>query len=61
MIEQPHHHTNKAASDKQHAGFNPYQNNEGTVLGKLEIFITTFDLTKYCISHCRKRLLYGCC
>ena len=31
MIEQPHNHL---AADKQHAGFNPYQNNEGTVVGK---------------------------
>jgi len=29
MIEQPH---NQLASEKQHQGFNPYQNNEGTVL-----------------------------
>lgn len=32
MIEHSHNHI-KAAGDKQHAGFNPYQNNEGTVIG----------------------------
>mgnify|MGYP007048895256 FL=1 len=31
MIEQPHNHL---GSNKEHAGFNPYQNNEGTVVGK---------------------------
>ena len=31
MIEQPHNHL---AANKQHASFNPYQNNEGTVVGK---------------------------
>ena len=32
MIEHSHNHT---AANKEHAGFNPYQNNEGTVVGKL--------------------------
>ena len=36
MIEQPHNHL---AADKQHAGFNPYQNNEGTVVGKYLLFL----------------------
>ena len=31
MIEQPHNHL---APNKEHRGFNPYQNNEGTVVGK---------------------------
>ncbi len=31
MIEQPHNHL---GSNKEHRGFNPYQNNEGTVVGK---------------------------
>ena len=31
MIEQPHHHLK--GGNIQHA-FNPYQNNEGTVIGK---------------------------
>jgi len=30
MIEQSHH----TLSNTKHAGFNPYQNNEGTVIGK---------------------------
>ena len=30
MIEHAHNHLN----NKQHRGFNPYQNNEGTVIGK---------------------------
>jgi len=29
MIEQPHNHL---APNKEHRGFNPYQNNEGTVV-----------------------------
>lgn len=33
MIEHAHNHT-KAAGPIGHQGFNPYQNNEGTVLGK---------------------------
>ena len=33
MIEHSHNHL---ASDKEHRGFNPYQNNEGTVVGKLQ-------------------------
>jgi hypothetical protein len=33
MIEQSHNYLN-AAGEKKHAGFNPYQNNEGTVIGK---------------------------
>lgn len=35
MIEQPHHHLGK---ETQHAQFNPYQNNEGTVVGKYRTF-----------------------
>ena len=31
MIEHAHNHL---AAPKQQAGFNPYQNNEGTVIGK---------------------------
>ena len=31
MIEHSHNHL---GSNKEHAGFNPYQNNEGTVVGK---------------------------
>ena len=31
MFEHSHNHL---ASTKEHAGFNPYQNNEGTVVGK---------------------------
>ena len=31
MIEHSH---NKLGADKEHRGFNPYQNNEGTVVGK---------------------------
>jgi len=31
MVEQPHH---TLGANVQHRGFNPYQNNEGTVLGK---------------------------
>ena len=31
MIEHAH---NKLGAEKQHRGFNPYQNNEGTVVGK---------------------------
>ena len=31
MIEQPHNHL---APNVERPGFNPYQNNEGTVIGK---------------------------
>ena len=31
MIEQPHH---TLGNNIQHSGFNPYQNNQGTVVGK---------------------------
>ena len=31
LIEHSHNHL---ASNKEHRGFNPYQNNEGTVVGK---------------------------
>lgn len=31
MIEQPHNHL---GANREHRGFNPYQNNEGTVVGK---------------------------
>ena len=33
MIAHSHNHTQVAGNIK-HQGFNPYQNNEGTVLGK---------------------------
>ena len=36
MIEQPHNHL--AAGPVQHS-FNPYQNNEGTVIGKFKTVI----------------------
>jgi len=32
MIEHSHNHS--AAGPTKHHGFNPYQNNEGTVIGK---------------------------
>ena len=37
MIEQPHNFIGdrvNAPGEVQHAGFNPYQNNEGTTIGK---------------------------
>lgn len=44
MIEQPHH---TCGGNKQHQGFNPYQNNEGTVVGKyLRVYQHTKRLTK---------------
>lgn len=44
MIEQPHH---TLGNERQHQGFNPYQNNEGTVVGKyFGDFAFTNRLTK---------------
>ena len=59
MIEQPHNHL---GSNKEHAGFNPYQNNEGTVVGKFLPFklqtlplaggfpTDGYDLTKFSLN-----------
>jgi hypothetical protein len=44
MIAHDHNHTQAGGNVKNH-GFNPYQNNEGTVLGK-SIFILLDLLTK---------------
>ena len=36
MIEQPHNHLNGPNVERQ---FNPYQNNEGTVVGKSPFYV----------------------
>ena len=55
MIEHSHNHL--ASANKEHARFNPYQNNEGTVVGKFHrpridripghygTYLTKFSLT----------------
>ena len=45
MIEQPHNHL---GSNKEHRGFNPYQNNEGTVVGK------SYNLISLVLDSCSK-------
>ena len=59
MIEHSHNHI-KAAGDKQHAGFNPYQNNEGTVIGTYSSHTRDVFINQKLFSYRWSRFLHGC-